>query len=115
VLLFGELPVFDIAPEFRESQTQVGFGVANRKLLCPRKLWPQVIQRLGAEQAKMRCWISERVRNCYIALAVLPGALVLSQAANGLGPFSLNFLLEEILPSTNTAAAGGKASLMVID
>ena len=58
---------------------------------------------------------AERVRGCGIALAGLPGPLVLSQAANGLEPYSLNLLLEEVATSTNTAAAGGNASLMMLE
>ncbi len=58
---------------------------------------------------------AERVRGLCIALAALPGPLVLSQAANGLEPFSLNLLLEEVSTSTNVAAAGGNTSLMMMD
>ena len=57
----------------------------------------------------------ERVRTLCTTLAALPGPLVLPQAANGLEPFSLNLLLEEVSTSTNTAAAGGNASLMMLD
>jgi RHH-type proline utilization regulon transcriptional repressor/proline dehydrogenase/delta 1-pyrroline-5-carboxylate dehydrogenase len=57
---------------------------------------------------------AERVRTLCTALAALAGPLILSQAANGLEPFSLNLLLEEVSTSTNTAAAGGNASLMMI-
>jgi RHH-type transcriptional regulator, proline utilization regulon repressor / proline dehydrogenase / delta 1-pyrroline-5-carboxylate dehydrogenase len=55
-----------------------------------------------------------RVQDCLRRLAAFPGPLILSQAASGLEPFALNLLIEEIVTSTNTTAAGGNASLMTI-
>ncbi|MDB5552495.1 MAG: putA [Rhizobium sp.] len=61
----------------------------------------------------------ERVRTINQAIAALPGPLVLVQSAStadilGGEPYSLNWLLEEVSTSINTAAAGGNASLMSI-
>ncbi|HEV7320432.1 MAG TPA: aldehyde dehydrogenase family protein, partial [Ensifer sp.] len=62
----------------------------------------------------------ERVREVSKAIAGLPGPLVLVQAASteeiGKNPdaYCLNWLLEEVSTSINTAAAGGNASLMAI-
>jgi RHH-type proline utilization regulon transcriptional repressor/proline dehydrogenase/delta 1-pyrroline-5-carboxylate dehydrogenase len=53
-------------------------------------------------------------------IATLPGPLVLTQAATtaeiraGAEAYCLNWLLEEVSTSINTAAAGGNASLMSI-
>ncbi|OLP58340.1 trifunctional transcriptional regulator/proline dehydrogenase/L-glutamate gamma-semialdehyde dehydrogenase [Xaviernesmea oryzae] len=53
-------------------------------------------------------------------IAMLPGPLVLTQAASSQAladnpeAYGLNFLLEEVSTSINTAAAGGNASLMSI-
>jgi RHH-type proline utilization regulon transcriptional repressor/proline dehydrogenase/delta 1-pyrroline-5-carboxylate dehydrogenase len=53
-------------------------------------------------------------------IAALPGPLVLTQAAAtaeiraGAEAYCLNWLLEEVSTSINTAAAGGNASLMSI-
>ena len=53
-------------------------------------------------------------------IASLPGPLVLTQAASSADiagmdePYCLNWLLEEVSLSVNTAAAGGNASLMAI-
>ena len=52
--------------------------------------------------------------------AARPGPLLLVQAAssgelaNGAHPYCLDWLAEEVSISTNTAAAGGNASLMAI-
>ncbi|MNG36955.1 Bifunctional protein PutA [compost metagenome] len=62
----------------------------------------------------------ERVRQVSKVIAGLPGPLVLVQAAStdeiGRNPdaYCLNWLLEEVSTSINTAAAGGNASLMAI-
>ncbi|MCB1445541.1 MAG: trifunctional transcriptional regulator/proline dehydrogenase/L-glutamate gamma-semialdehyde dehydrogenase [Rhizobiaceae bacterium] len=62
---------------------------------------------------------AERVRAVNKRIAGLPGPLVLVQSASteeiaaGAG-YSLNWLLEEVSTSINTAAAGGNASLMSI-
>jgi RHH-type proline utilization regulon transcriptional repressor/proline dehydrogenase/delta 1-pyrroline-5-carboxylate dehydrogenase len=61
----------------------------------------------------------ERVRAVAGRIATLPGPLVLSQAAASEGTASddawcLDWLLEEVSTSVNTAAAGGNASLMSI-
>lgn len=62
----------------------------------------------------------ERVRAVSKVIASLPGPLVLVQAAStdeiGRNPdaYCLNWLLEEVSTSINTAAAGGNASLMAI-
>jgi RHH-type proline utilization regulon transcriptional repressor/proline dehydrogenase/delta 1-pyrroline-5-carboxylate dehydrogenase len=57
-----------------------------------------------------------RVRAVNQRIAKLGGPLVLVQAANGADtePYCLNWLLEEVSMSVNTAAAGGNASLMTI-
>ncbi len=61
-----------------------------------------------------------RVREVSKTIAGLPGPLVLVQAASteeiGKNPdaYCLNWLLEEVSTSINTAAAGGNASLMAI-
>jgi RHH-type proline utilization regulon transcriptional repressor/proline dehydrogenase/delta 1-pyrroline-5-carboxylate dehydrogenase len=53
-------------------------------------------------------------------IAALPGPLLLVQAASSaeMGgehtPYCLHWLMEEVSISTNTAAAGGNASLMAI-
>ena len=59
-----------------------------------------------------------RVRAVNVAIAKLSGPLVLVQAAAtaelGTDSYCLNWLLEEVSTSINTAAAGGNASLMTI-
>ncbi|MBW9063497.1 trifunctional transcriptional regulator/proline dehydrogenase/L-glutamate gamma-semialdehyde dehydrogenase [Rhizobium herbae] len=63
---------------------------------------------------------AERVRTVNKQIAALPGPLVLVQAASreelarNPDAFCLNWLLEEVSTSINTAAAGGNASLMSI-
>ncbi|SMC46882.1 trifunctional transcriptional regulator/proline dehydrogenase/L-glutamate gamma-semialdehyde dehydrogenase [Rhizobium sp. RU36D] len=62
----------------------------------------------------------DRVVSCTKAIADLPGPLVLVQAASSKSlaedaeAYCLNWLLEEVSTSINTAAAGGNASLMAI-
>jgi RHH-type proline utilization regulon transcriptional repressor/proline dehydrogenase/delta 1-pyrroline-5-carboxylate dehydrogenase len=62
----------------------------------------------------------ERVRSLNKAIAGLPGPLVLVQSAStqeiasGAETYCLNWLMEEVSTSINTAAAGGNASLMSI-
>src|SRR5690606_6746503 len=62
----------------------------------------------------------ERVVEAARRIAALPGPLVLTQAATsaeiraGADAYCLNWLLEEVSTSINTAAAGGNASLMSI-
>jgi RHH-type transcriptional regulator, proline utilization regulon repressor / proline dehydrogenase / delta 1-pyrroline-5-carboxylate dehydrogenase len=62
----------------------------------------------------------ERIRAVNKAVAALPGPLVLVQAASSEeiarnpDAYCLNWLLEEVSTSVNTAAAGGNASLMAI-
>ncbi|MFB2549839.1 trifunctional transcriptional regulator/proline dehydrogenase/L-glutamate gamma-semialdehyde dehydrogenase [Ensifer soli] len=62
----------------------------------------------------------DAVRAANRAIAALPGPLVLTQAASSAElarnaeAYCLNFLLEEVSTSINTAAAGGNASLMAI-
>jgi RHH-type transcriptional regulator, proline utilization regulon repressor / proline dehydrogenase / delta 1-pyrroline-5-carboxylate dehydrogenase len=62
----------------------------------------------------------ERVVEAARRIAALPGPLVLTQAATtaeiraGAEAYCLNWLLEEVSTSINTAAAGGNASLMSI-
>jgi RHH-type proline utilization regulon transcriptional repressor/proline dehydrogenase/delta 1-pyrroline-5-carboxylate dehydrogenase len=61
-----------------------------------------------------------RVRDLTVRIARLPGPLVPVQAASGreltghAEAYCLNWLLEEVSTSVNTAAAGGNASLMTI-
>lgn len=63
---------------------------------------------------------AERIRQVNKAIAALPGPLVLVQAASGEeiarnpDAYCLNWLVEEVSTSINTAAAGGNASLMTI-
>ncbi len=63
---------------------------------------------------------SERVQQAIKAISALPGPLVLTQAASSgeiaasADAYCLNWLLEEVTTSINTAAAGGNASLMTI-
>lgn len=63
---------------------------------------------------------ADRVKQSIRAIAALPGPLVLTQAAssdeiaNKADAYCLNWLLEEVTTSINTAAAGGNASLMTI-
>ncbi|SEQ93040.1 L-proline dehydrogenase /delta-1-pyrroline-5-carboxylate dehydrogenase [Faunimonas pinastri] len=62
----------------------------------------------------------ERIRAVATLIAKLPGPLVLVQAASPAEiagkpePYALNWLVEEVSTSINTAAAGGNASLMAI-
>ncbi|OJF90467.1 trifunctional transcriptional regulator/proline dehydrogenase/L-glutamate gamma-semialdehyde dehydrogenase [Pararhizobium antarcticum] len=62
----------------------------------------------------------ERIRAANLEIADLPGPLVLVQAASteelsrNPDAYSLQWLLEEVSTSVNTAAAGGNASLMSI-
>jgi RHH-type proline utilization regulon transcriptional repressor/proline dehydrogenase/delta 1-pyrroline-5-carboxylate dehydrogenase len=61
-----------------------------------------------------------RVREVNARIAKLGGPLVLVQAASSAevaadaGAYCLNWLVEEVSTSINTAAAGGNASLMTI-
>ncbi|WEJ10509.1 trifunctional transcriptional regulator/proline dehydrogenase/L-glutamate gamma-semialdehyde dehydrogenase [Sinorhizobium prairiense] len=63
---------------------------------------------------------TERVRAVNKAIAALPGPLLLVQAASSEeiarnpDAYCLNWLVEEVSASINTAAAGGNASLMAI-
>ncbi|TXH85328.1 MAG: L-glutamate gamma-semialdehyde dehydrogenase, partial [Rhizobium sp.] len=63
---------------------------------------------------------AERVQQAIKAIAAIPGPLVLTQAASSdeiakrADAYCLNWLLEEVTTSINTAAAGGNASLMTI-
>jgi len=63
---------------------------------------------------------AEAVRAVNRKIAALPGPLVLVQAAtteellSDPDAYCLNWLLEEVSTSINTAAAGGNASLMAI-
>ena len=63
---------------------------------------------------------AERIRTVNRQIAALPGPLVLVQAASreelarNPDAYCLNWLLEEVSTSINTAAAGGNASLMSI-
>ncbi len=63
---------------------------------------------------------SERVQHAIKAISALPGPLVLTQAASSgeiaasADAYCLNWLIEEVTTSINTAAAGGNASLMTI-
>ncbi len=63
---------------------------------------------------------SGRVQHAIKAISALPGPLVLTQAASSgeiaasADAYCLNWLLEEVTTSINTAAAGGNASLMTI-
>ncbi|AWM23389.1 trifunctional transcriptional regulator/proline dehydrogenase/L-glutamate gamma-semialdehyde dehydrogenase [Sinorhizobium fredii] len=63
---------------------------------------------------------AERIRQVIKVIAGLPGPLVLVQAASGEeiarnpDAYCLNWLVEEVSASINTAAAGGNASLMAI-
>ncbi len=63
---------------------------------------------------------SGRVQQAIKAISALPGPLVLTQAASSgeiaasADAYCLNWLLEEVTTSINTAAAGGNASLMTI-
>ncbi len=62
----------------------------------------------------------ERIRTVNLKITDLPGPLVLVQAASSEelarnpDAYSLQWLLEEVSTSVNTAAAGGNASLMSI-
>ncbi|GAC1043492.1 trifunctional transcriptional regulator/proline dehydrogenase/L-glutamate gamma-semialdehyde dehydrogenase [Rhizobium sp. No.120] len=63
---------------------------------------------------------AERVQQAIKTIAAIPGPLVLAQAASSediaknVDAYCLNWLLEEVTTSINTAAAGGNASLMTI-
>jgi RHH-type proline utilization regulon transcriptional repressor/proline dehydrogenase/delta 1-pyrroline-5-carboxylate dehydrogenase len=63
---------------------------------------------------------AERIAQAVKTIATLPGPLVLTQGAsseeiaNSTDAYCLNWLLEEVTTSINTAAAGGNASLMTI-
>ncbi len=62
----------------------------------------------------------ERVQQAIKVISAIPGPLVLTQAASSeeiaknTDAYCLNWLLEEVTTSINTAAAGGNASLMTI-
>ncbi|MFK0161657.1 trifunctional transcriptional regulator/proline dehydrogenase/L-glutamate gamma-semialdehyde dehydrogenase [Rhizobium sp. NPDC090279] len=63
---------------------------------------------------------AERVQQAIKVISAIPGPLVLTQAASSeeiaknADAYCLNWLLEEVTTSINTAAAGGNASLMTI-
>jgi RHH-type proline utilization regulon transcriptional repressor/proline dehydrogenase/delta 1-pyrroline-5-carboxylate dehydrogenase len=63
---------------------------------------------------------AERVQQAIKLISAIPGPLVLAQAASSdeiaksADAYCLNWLLEEVTTSINTAAAGGNASLMTI-
>ncbi|MGY5802520.1 trifunctional transcriptional regulator/proline dehydrogenase/L-glutamate gamma-semialdehyde dehydrogenase [Rhizobium sp. LEGMi12c] len=63
---------------------------------------------------------AERIQQAIKVISAIPGPLVLTQAASSeeiaksADAYCLNWLLEEVTTSINTAAAGGNASLMTI-
>ena len=57
---------------------------------------------------------ADTIRAALVRLAERPGPLILAQAAGGDPSYNLDWLLEEVSVSVNTAAAGGNASLMSI-
>ncbi|MBD8553961.1 trifunctional transcriptional regulator/proline dehydrogenase/L-glutamate gamma-semialdehyde dehydrogenase [Rhizobium sp. CFBP 8762] len=114
VLATGNTAVIDHNPEFEQLLKTLPQSVVAR--IAFTKEW----QRNAPYAAALIEGDAERVRTVNQKIAGLPGPLVLVQAATtaaitgGGDAYCLNWLLEEVSTSINTAAAGGNASLMAI-
>jgi RHH-type proline utilization regulon transcriptional repressor/proline dehydrogenase/delta 1-pyrroline-5-carboxylate dehydrogenase len=114
VLATGNHAVIDIAAGLKEALTALPATVAAR--LSFTSDWKTDAPFAGA----LIEGDAERIRTVNKQIAALPGPLVLVQAASSEelsrnpGAYCLNWLVEEVSTSINTAAAGGNASLMSI-
>ncbi|WP_182083965.1 trifunctional transcriptional regulator/proline dehydrogenase/L-glutamate gamma-semialdehyde dehydrogenase [Aureimonas sp. ME7] len=111
VLATGNTMVVDAAPVLREALADLPASVQGRLSFGPVS---------GAFAGALVEGEGERVREANRRIAAFEGPLVLVQSASAAelsseaSPYCLNWLLEEVSTSINTAAAGGNASLMSI-
>jgi RHH-type proline utilization regulon transcriptional repressor/proline dehydrogenase/delta 1-pyrroline-5-carboxylate dehydrogenase len=114
VLATGNTAVIDAAPGLAAAIEGLPPAVAARVSLS--RDWPSA----GPFSGALVEGDAERVKTVNAAIAGLSGPLVLVQAAPSTAlledpdAYCLNWLLEEVSTSVNTAAAGGNASLMSI-
>ncbi|PWE54977.1 trifunctional transcriptional regulator/proline dehydrogenase/L-glutamate gamma-semialdehyde dehydrogenase [Metarhizobium album] len=114
VFATGNIPVIDAGSGLRPSMGDLPASL--KALLTWSTDWPANGPYAGA----LIEGDAETVLAATRRIAGLPGPLVLTQAAStaeiraGAEAYCLNWLLEEVSTSINTAAAGGNASLMSI-
>ncbi len=114
VLATGNSAVIDATSDLRPSLATLPASVAGRLV------WTASWQDSGPYSGALIEGEAARVTAISRKLAALPGPLVLVQAAStaeirsGEDAYGLNWLVEEVAISINTAAAGGNASLMMI-
>ncbi|BCH57802.1 bifunctional protein PutA [Agrobacterium vitis] len=118
-LATGNSMVIGTSTDLREALMGLPDGVLARVHFVQASGWAEAGPFAGALLEGEGDQLIEQAK----AIAALPGPLVLTQAAssdelgNELGvddAYCLNWLVEEVSVSTNTAAAGGNASLMAI-
>ncbi|WP_051679089.1 trifunctional transcriptional regulator/proline dehydrogenase/L-glutamate gamma-semialdehyde dehydrogenase [Xanthobacter sp. 91] len=113
-LATGNLVAIDAAPGLHGALSDLPAAVAARIRLSSD--W----QADGPFSGALIEGEAERVRAVNLKIATLDGPLVLAQSAstqdllNDPDAYCLNWLMEEVSTSINTAAAGGNASLMSI-
>ena len=113
-LAAGNEVVIDTASGFSESLTGLPASVASRVE------WSSDWEHDGPFAGALVEGDAARVREVNMRIAKIGGPLVLVQAASSAevaadaGAYCLNWLVEEVSTSINTAAAGGNASLMTI-
>ncbi|MBU1316036.1 MAG: trifunctional transcriptional regulator/proline dehydrogenase/L-glutamate gamma-semialdehyde dehydrogenase [Alphaproteobacteria bacterium] len=113
VLATGNTAVIDEGAPFRASLESLPASVA------ARLRWSREWAADGPYAGALIEGDAERIRSITTRIAELPGPLVLVQAASAddmhrPDAYCLNWMLEEVSTSINTAAAGGNASLMAI-
>lgn len=114
VLATGNSCVIDEASGLKPAFDQLPTSIAGRLT------WASDWNAAGPFAGALVEGEAERVRSVNQRIAKLDGPLVLVQAAttqdllNDPAAYCLNWLLEEVSTSVNTAAAGGNASLMAI-
>lgn len=114
VLATGNRPVIDAASGLRDALSNLPAALGSSLV------WSKDWAADGPYAGALIEGESERIVAATRRIAKLPGPLVLTQAATtaeieaGSEAWCLNWLLEEVSTSINTAAAGGNASLMSI-
>jgi RHH-type proline utilization regulon transcriptional repressor/proline dehydrogenase/delta 1-pyrroline-5-carboxylate dehydrogenase len=115
VLATGNAAVIDASAGLRTSLDDLPASVARRIF------WSEDLTADGPFAGALIEGEAERIRSACKQIASIPGPLVLVQAAStdeiahDPNAYHLNWLLEEVSVSINTAAAGGNASLMSIE
>ncbi|MGO4353540.1 trifunctional transcriptional regulator/proline dehydrogenase/L-glutamate gamma-semialdehyde dehydrogenase [Rhizobium sp. RAF36] len=113
-LATGNQAVIDEATGLRAALKDIPASVA------ARVSWTSDWNKDGPFAAALLEGRAERIRTLNKAIAALDGPLVLVQSATAaeiesdIEAYCLNWLIEEVSTSINTAAAGGNASLMTI-